>query len=67
MRALSIRGSRAIIVTIVLAVLLTGLATAQGRPASPRGAASTQIGDSWIDISYGRPILRGRAGIFGSG
>lgn len=37
------------------------------RPASPRGEAATQIGDSWIVIDYGRPILRGRTGIFGSG
>ena len=32
-----------------------------------RGQASTQIGDAWVDIVYGRPILRGRQGIFGSG
>jgi len=42
-------------------------AAAQDRPASPEGTSSTQIGDAWIDISYGRPILRGRNGIFGSG
>lgn len=49
----------------------------QGRPASPRGEASTQIGGtfnerggyeggSWIVVDYGRPILRGRD-VFGSG
>lgn len=51
------------------------------RPASPRGQASTQVGGEWveqdgrtryqggkwIDIDYGRPILRGRTDIFGSG
>lgn len=40
---------------------------AQDRAASPRGQASTQIGGAWIDVEYGRPILRGRAEIFGSG
>ncbi len=34
---------------------------------SPPGSASTQIGDHWIDVSYSRPILRGRQDIFGSG
>ncbi|MDR0787908.1 MAG: DUF2911 domain-containing protein [Gemmatimonadota bacterium] len=48
------------------------------RPPSPRGTASTQLGGAfvegtgyrggyWIDVSYGRPILRDRHGIFGSG
>lgn len=37
------------------------------RPSSPRGEASTQIGEAWIVVDYGRPILRGRTGIFGSG
>ena len=59
-------------------VLLIGadLAYAQ-RTASPRGEASTQIGGEyegrrymngkWIVVDYGRPILRGRTGIFGEG
>ena len=37
------------------------------RPASPRGEAATQIGEAWITVDYGRPILRGRTSIFGSG
>ncbi len=37
------------------------------RPSSPRGEASTQIGEAWIVVDYGRPILRGRTDIFGSG
>lgn len=37
------------------------------RPKSPEGMASTQIGDHWIDVTYSRPILRGRDNIFGSG
>jgi hypothetical protein len=52
-------------------------------PASPRGTAATQIGGKWvvekegaapryrdgkwIIVDYGRPILRGRTDIFGSG
>ena len=64
---------------IVAAVwLLANLAEAQNRPLSTRGHTATQVGGSfnaegqyeggkWIDIHYGRPILRGRQGIFGSG
>ena len=47
-------------------LLVTHLAHAQ-RPASPRGEAATQIGEAWITVDYGRPILRGRTDIFGSG
>src|SRR5690242_3921369 len=50
-------------------------------PASPRGVSATQVGGAWsgpvgeqqykggqwISIDYGRPILRGRPNIFGSG
>ncbi len=37
------------------------------RPLSPRGEAATQIGDHWIVVDYGRPILRGRTDIFAQG
>jgi hypothetical protein len=53
------------------------------RPASPAGTAATQVGGSWsapdkdgeqrytggkwIEITYSRPVLRGRTNIFGSG
>jgi hypothetical protein len=51
---------------------------AQDRLPSPRGEASTQVGGaydtsgsfeggSWIVVDYGRPILRGRQDMFGSG
>lgn len=50
---------------------MAGGAAAQGqKPASPAGTAATQVGpkySKWIEISYSRPILRGRADIFGSG
>lgn len=39
----------------------------QRRPASPEGASATQVNGKWIDIVYGRPILRGRTNIFGAG
>jgi len=49
------------------ALLLTAEpVTAQDRPPSPRGEASTQIDGNWIVVDYGRPILRGRTDIFGS-
>ena len=53
------------------------------KPLSPHGTASTEVGGSWmaskggqpaeypggkwIQVDYGRPILRGRKDIFGSG
>jgi len=39
----------------------------QRRPASPEGVASAQVNNRWIDIVHGKPILRGRTNIFGSG
>ncbi len=49
-------------------------------PASPRGLSAIQVGGtwstgenpqykggSWVTVDYGRPILRGRSNIFGSG
>ncbi|HSN68716.1 MAG TPA: DUF2911 domain-containing protein, partial [Thermoanaerobaculia bacterium] len=49
--------------TLALAVVVAGaVAAAQDkRPASPSGSAETQIGPHWIEITYGRPIKRGRA------
>lgn len=60
-------------ITIGLAIAAAGaLAAAQGgaRPASPAGSSATQIGSGptgkWIEITYGRPIKRGRD-VWGSG
>ncbi len=60
------------------AALLLGASSASAqRPASPRGEAAVQLGGEyeerryvgghWITVDYGRPILRGRSGIFGAG
>ena len=40
---------------------------AQNRQASPEGTGSTQVNGRWIDIVHGKPILRGRTNVFGSG
>ena len=63
------------------AVALHGQQT--NKPFSPRGTAATQVagtwveqkpgvppqypGGKWIEVDYGRPLLRGRKNIFGSG
>ena len=63
--------------------LLAGIVVAQQppRPASPAGTAATQVGGKWVkgergeryeggkwvEVTYGRPIKRGRASLFGSG
>ncbi len=55
----------------------------ESRPMSPRGTAATQLGGQWlnpededkrhyeggkwIEVDYGRPLLRGRPNIFGAG
>src|SRR5580765_5842033 len=54
--------------------------TAPALPASPAGSAAIQVGwkatdaagaratnGKWIEVTYGRPIKRGRADLFGSG
>jgi hypothetical protein len=57
-----------IITFIMTTVLVAAVAAQQARrPASPPGTAATQINGRWIEITYGRPILRGRTSIFGSG
>lgn len=46
----------------------TGAQQSSSRPASPPGSAATQLGKDgkWIEITYGRPLRRGRD-VFGSG
>lgn len=70
---------RSVKLTLLLAVLILGTdyALAQDRPASPRGQAYAQVGGEyegrsyegggWIEVDYGRPLLRGRTDMFGSG
>lgn len=68
-------------VAVVFALVTVNL-SAQTRPdvklpPSPRGSAAIQVlgkyekgrydGGQWIAVDYGRPIMRGRANIFGSG
>ena len=50
-------------------LLLSGvvLSAQERRPASPEGTSATQINGKWLEIVHGRPILRGRTDIFGSG
>jgi len=52
---------------MTLVAAAVALEAQRRRPASPEGEASTQINGQWIDILYGRPILRGRTNIFGAG
>ena len=59
---------RATLIALTFCLVVAGLVSAQdGKPASPKGSAATQIGDAWIEVEYSRPILRSRQGIFGSG
>ena len=62
---------------LALALVFATATHAQERPMSPRGEAATHIGGSfnaegsfengsWVVVTYGRPILRGRD-LFGSG
>ena len=52
---------------MALALVTIDLDAQQRRQASPEGTASTQVNDRWIDIVHGKPILRGRTNIFGTG
>ena len=74
--------TRRLIATAAAAFAMTALVVAQGgRPASPAGTAATEIGGrydpkaaepsyqggKWIEITYGRPIRRGRDVFGGDG
>ena len=54
---------------IALLFASSAIAHADDRPASPRGTAAVQLGKNgkWLEVDYGRPLLRGRANIFGTG
>jgi hypothetical protein len=74
--------SRRLIASGAVALMLTtGLSAQGGRPASPAGSSATQVGGKyvagnegpvyqggkWIEITYGRPIKRGRTLFGGTG
>ncbi len=71
-----------IVCGLASAVLAVSMVSAQGLPASPDGKAQAQVGGQyvknarggqtyqngkWVEITYSRPLLRGRTNIFGSG
>ena len=73
---------RRLMVAAAALVGATAALSAQTMPASPEGKAQVQlggkyvtgaqggttyVGGTWIEVTYGRPILRGREAIFGSG
>jgi hypothetical protein len=59
--------NRVVAILAVVFMSATALDAQQRRPASPEGTASAQVGGRWIDIVHGKPILRGRTNIFGTG
>ena len=73
--------TRTLIALSAAALVTTAIAQAQGgRPASPTGTAATEIGGKydnaaepsykggkWIEITFGRPIKRGRDVLGGAG
>jgi hypothetical protein len=75
--------TRRVIATFVVTVAVSAALFAQGggRPASPAGSSATQVfgkyvpgsegpvyqGGKWIEITYGRPIKRGRDVFGGTG
>lgn len=61
---------RWVLTAAVVLALAGGAAAQEQKPASPAGTAATQVGpkySKWVEVTYGRPILRGRTDIFGSG
>src|SRR4030042_823379 len=73
---------RTLVVVVSMVAMGGMLSLAQGqKPASPAGTAATQIGGKyvpgkmgqtyqdgkWIEVTYGRPIKRGRQDLFGAG
>lgn len=78
---MSRRGVVLTLVVLAASVAVSLAQTPAPKPASPPGTAATQVGGkyvdvqgrqryqggSWIEVSYGRPIKRGRENLFGSG
>lgn len=72
---------RTILAASLLLGAVTVTSAQTTRPASPRGMAAIEMGGKyvkaeggmryeggkWLEISYGRPILRGRTNLFGAG
>jgi len=72
-----------IVIAGALCIATLVLAQGERRPMSPAGVASTQVGGKWsepdtdaertysggkwIEVTYSRPVLRGRTDIFGKG
>jgi hypothetical protein len=77
------RKRMAFLALALFGLAISSLAQEQRRPMSPLGVAATQVGGKWsapdkdgertysggkwIEITYGRPILRDRREIFGKG
>ncbi len=71
----------AVLVPLCAVAILAQTAPEVKLPPSPQGQAAVQLGGrwektadgdryrdgKWVVVDYGRPLLRGRAGIFGSG
>jgi hypothetical protein len=59
---------RKVLTALIALLILTAYPVGQERrPASPEGSSATQVNGKWIEIVYGRPILRGRTNIYGTG
>ena len=69
--------TKALIMVVAASAFVGAQAPEVTLPPSPRGSAAIQVGGtwtdgrhtggSWITVDYGRPILRGRENIFGTG
>jgi len=58
------------IVCLAFVFVLSAMVAPASAQLSPTGKAATQVGDGygqWIEVTYSRPILRGRRGILASG
>ena len=61
---------KTVISSLVFTISLVAMVTPASAQQSPTGKAATQVGDGygqWIEVTYSRPILRGRRGILAEG